>query len=243
MKEKVLIIPDVHGRTFWKSAINKYPIEQYPNLHIVFLGDYLDPYESYDGITKEQALNNFKEILSLEIKKLFIDNISRFKVHTIIELNECKYLFTHAGITQKYLDNIASLARNEYENWNPGNMDPKDDPRYKWIFEMCDINETYNFDLFEECLQNYKETFFTAPLSIVSRERGGWHPYGSPIWADVHEHIYNDDLPGFYQIFGHTITFPTNPKDYTISYDGHNWAMLDASCAFILDNEGNIDVI
>ena len=36
MEPKVLIIPDVHGRTFWKSAINKYPIEYYPNLQIIF---------------------------------------------------------------------------------------------------------------------------------------------------------------------------------------------------------------
>jgi len=271
---EALILPDIHGRKFWKEAINKFPIDKYPNLQIVFLGDYLDPYESYDGISKSQALDNFKEILSLddpritllignhdwhyfvnldtcridysnakEIKKLFIDNISRFKVHTIIELDECKYLFTHAGITQKYLNDIASLAKYEYENWNPGNVDPNNDPKYKWIYEMSNIYKTYNFDLFEECLQNYNDSFYNAPLSMISRERGGWNPYGSPIWADVHEHLYNVDLPGFYQIFGHTMPYPTGPKDFAISPQGHCWSMLDASQAFILDIEGNIEQI
>ena len=59
------------------------------------------------------------------------------------------------------------------------------------------------------------------------------------IWADVHEHI-NNELKGYYQTFGHTITFPTGPKDYAISPNGKCWAMLDASQAFVLDIEGNI---
>ena len=50
-----LIIPDVHGRTFWKYAIQQYPIEKYPDIKIIFLGDYLDPYTSFEGITKNEA--------------------------------------------------------------------------------------------------------------------------------------------------------------------------------------------
>lgn len=37
MTNNILIIPDVHGRTFWKYAIDKYD-------KVIFLGDYLDPY-------------------------------------------------------------------------------------------------------------------------------------------------------------------------------------------------------
>ena len=36
-----LIIPDVHGRIFWKDAINKFPINEYPEINIVFLGIFL----------------------------------------------------------------------------------------------------------------------------------------------------------------------------------------------------------
>ena len=43
-KPEVLIFPDVHGRKFWKDAISKFPKEEYPDLKIVFLGDYIDPY-------------------------------------------------------------------------------------------------------------------------------------------------------------------------------------------------------
>ena len=54
MKPEVLIFPDIHGRQFWKDAINKFPKDQYQNLKIIFLGDYLDPYVDYDGISKEE---------------------------------------------------------------------------------------------------------------------------------------------------------------------------------------------
>lgn len=41
MAKRILVVPDVHGRTFWKKPVNKY-IDQVDR--IVFLGDYLDPY-------------------------------------------------------------------------------------------------------------------------------------------------------------------------------------------------------
>ena len=279
-KIHTLIFPDIHGRTFWKDALNKFPISEYPDLQIIFLGDYLDPYTGYEPISKENAFDNFNEILALDdpritllignhdwhyfvnldtcridfsrekqIEKLFKDNINRFRLHKIIEINCVKYLFTHAGITQKWLDNVASMARSEYEKWNPGDpsennyVDPATDKDYQWLSNMCDINETHNFELLEECLQNYDNNFYTAPISMVSRERGGWFPYGSLIWADVHEHIYNDDLYGFYQVFGHTITYPNDQYSYAISPDNHTWAMIDASQAFTIDDENNLKIV
>ena len=75
---------------------------------------------------------------------------------------------------------------------------------------------------------------------MISRERGGRNPYGSLIWADVYEHVWDEDLKDYYQVFGHTITFPTGPKDYAISYNKHNWAMIDSSQAFIINDNGEI---
>ena len=54
----IAIIPDVHGRQFWKDVIpRKDEFEK-----IIFLGDYLDPY-GFEGISNLNALDNFKEIL------------------------------------------------------------------------------------------------------------------------------------------------------------------------------------
>lgn len=38
----IAIIPDVHGRNFWKNITSNEEIAKYEK--IIFLGDYLDPY-------------------------------------------------------------------------------------------------------------------------------------------------------------------------------------------------------
>ena len=274
---KVLIFPDIHGRTFWKEAINKFPKDQYPDLKIIFLGDYIDPYVDYDGISKEEAFVNFEEILKYinndsriiplignhdwhyfvnldncridkvhkkDIEYMFKENLSKFRLSYTIELDGCKYLFSHAGITKKWLNDVAAMATQEVNKWNPGEgenyVDPKIDEKFIWIEKMSHINESKDFSLFEESLQNYDDSFYGCPISMISRERGGWFPYGSLIWADISEHLYSEDLQGYYQIFGHTYSYPST-KEPAISQMGHCWAMLDNGKAYTLDMEGNIE--
>lgn len=58
---KIIIIPDVHGRTFWKLAKDKInEVDQ-----VVFLGDYLDPYPVED-ISPEKAIEGLKEIIDFK---------------------------------------------------------------------------------------------------------------------------------------------------------------------------------
>lgn len=59
-----LIIPDIHGRTFWEDAIKVFPKENFPNLVIIFLGDYVDPYD-FENITREDAIINFQKIINI----------------------------------------------------------------------------------------------------------------------------------------------------------------------------------
>lgn len=59
--KKIIIIPDVHGRTFWREPVKKY--KNVEGVHIVFLGDYLDPYENIDFIYKAEAFAVFEEII------------------------------------------------------------------------------------------------------------------------------------------------------------------------------------
>lgn len=61
MTNKILIIPDVHGRTFWKYAIDN--IDKYDK--VIFLGDYLDPY-FWEVISFDFAISNFKEIIKFK---------------------------------------------------------------------------------------------------------------------------------------------------------------------------------
>lgn len=65
----MIVIPDVHGRPFWRKAVNEY-LGKEP---ILFLGDYLDPY-AYEGITPADAYQLFHEIIDL--KKAHPDDIT-----------------------------------------------------------------------------------------------------------------------------------------------------------------------
>ena len=63
----MIILPDIHGRTFWKDAVKGHEEDE-----IIFLGDYLDPYFEED-ISCVDALDNFKEII--EFKKAHKNNV------------------------------------------------------------------------------------------------------------------------------------------------------------------------
>ena len=58
----LLLLPDIHGRPFWKKAVEE-------NLDkvdkVIFLGDYLDSYP-YENITRKDAIRNFQEILDFK---------------------------------------------------------------------------------------------------------------------------------------------------------------------------------
>lgn len=60
---KIIIVPDVHGRTFWKLAKEK--INEVDRT--VFLGDYLDPYP-FERISSREAIEELKEIIDLKKK-------------------------------------------------------------------------------------------------------------------------------------------------------------------------------
>lgn len=55
---KIMIVPDTHGRDFWKQAIDSDADK------IIFLGDYLDHYP--DESTYYHDIANFLEILDFK---------------------------------------------------------------------------------------------------------------------------------------------------------------------------------
>ena len=59
---KLTIIPDVHGRPFWRDAVKD--VEVTP---VIFLGDYLDPYPQ-DIVTWEDAIQGLNDIIELKKK-------------------------------------------------------------------------------------------------------------------------------------------------------------------------------
>lgn len=236
----LLIIPDVHGRMFWMSAVR-----QYPELPVVFLGDYLDPYTYYEAILPSEALENFREILNFKkdnmdkvtlllgnhdihyfgeylnssrkdkdnftmINRLFSDNLSLFLMAMNIRLRERNYLLTHAGIV-------------------PGWMKVRTPD-----VDMNDTETVCNFFNHKVKDEEVFLDFICNGLMDRSASRWGNAKYPSPMWADVDDHILlTERLPNAYQIFGHTQQ-ELNP---VIT---NEFACLDCRKAFLLLESGKL---
>lgn len=75
MPKKILVVPDIHGETFWKEPILKY-IEQVDR--IIFLGDYLDPYpEEGKEYPPQGIFDNLMDII--DIKRDHMDKVVLLK--------------------------------------------------------------------------------------------------------------------------------------------------------------------
>ena len=72
--KRLVIIPDVHGRGFWRDAVRDDPDGEF-----LFLGDYLDPYE-LEGISEAEAFRGLEDIL--EFKKENPDRVTLLSVRS-----------------------------------------------------------------------------------------------------------------------------------------------------------------
>ncbi len=236
---QMLIIPDVHGRSFWKEAVI-----EHPDLPIVFLGDYLDPY-AHENITPEEALANFEEIIAFKqanmdrvtllvgnheihyfdtayafsrkdtlhaeyIHRLFVEKLPLFSIATEASMNGKTFLFTHAGIVESW--------------WKKYFHDTATD--------AASICKALNDSM--ENLETFS-AFIDDVLMDVSKKRGGEADAGSCIWADVDEQSNNRSgfLKGIYQVFGHT-----QLKNEAVITK--NFADLDCRKAFLIQTNGKI---
>ena len=138
---RIIVVPDVHGRTFWREVLNNTEDK------IVFLGDYLDPYK-YEGISQSQARTQLLDIIDFkksnpnvtlllgnhdihylyssfvcsrfnsyhyyDYNKIFSENIDLFQMCVEID----NFIFTHAGISQAWLDHNNLTKENLVDNLN-----------------------------------------------------------------------------------------------------------------------------
>lgn len=236
----MLIIPDVHGRTFWRKTV-----ANYPDLPTVFLGDYLAPYTYYDGILPSEALIELKEILKFKrqnmkrvtlllgnhdvhylgeelnssrkdwinqnmIEELFVKNLPLFAMTKYVSIGDKHYLFSHAGIIPEWME---------------------------LHFEGVDLDNTEHVSALLNDKLNDADTFrqfVSSALMERSASRWGNSRYPSFIWADVEDHRYQlQRLPNVYQIFGHT-------QQESAPVITEHYANLDCRKAFLLTEEGEI---
>lgn len=202
---QILIIPDVHGRDFWREAV-----ELHPDCPTIFLGDYVDPYPA-EQIAPDRALTVLSDILSLAaerpnvtlllgnhdlhylcdfgescrydranahaIRELLLDDLSLLNIATLRTVGDKRVVFSHAPIMQKWIDSVGETTD-------------------------ADALVAHMNAMLARVAEEPRAT--AHYLGHISMMRGGFLDYGSPVWADVRD-INRDLLPTVdYSVFGHT---------------------------------------
>lgn len=234
---QMMIIPDVHGREFWKDAL-----QAHSDVPVIFLGDYLDPYPD-EKISDSVALGVLADILQLkksrpdsvhlllgnhdlayidgriqcgrhrwldekEISRIFMGDLPCFDLAFEQRIGGKRFLFSHAGVSVGWLQQHRDIF---------GGM-----PICGELFDMM-----YKSPELRDCI--------IGALGDVSVARWGETKFGSMIWADVMEMMYTKMLlPGFVQVFGHSLqeVEPCCMKDRAYC--------LDCCRVFYIDSVGDI---
>lgn len=226
---KLLVIGDIHGRVFWKDAVEKHAEECDK---IIFLGDYLDPYP-WELITRKMAIENFKDII--QYKK---DNLD--KVILLLGNHDLPYYDKHFTTRSRYdSSNAYKIKQNFGRNRSLFQLAYETDMDKHYLFTHAgitkswyDINKELIGELTADNLNNLKGiTAGIRALCHVSRYRGGLGRVGSMVWSDVDEKTKDEDIEGIYQVFGHS----QQESDPIIT---DTWACLDCRKAFILNENG-----
>ena len=249
MSKKILVVPDVHGRIFWKEPVKKYldAVDR-----VVFLGDYLDPYEGEEGLA-EDIFENMMEIIELK------------------QNNKEKVVLLKGNHDQHYaserFEEQAGGTRLDQQNWNKYHQSFTD---YKDLFQIAHMElmngmpyvfshaglTLYWLKKVNDNLWNLFDNQISVAdpeiierinmldddgkgqdmLSVVGSYRSWFgEKTGSVLWADVEEHAIPNapkayGLNKVFQVFGHT---KLNESCDKIEFD--NLAMIDSRQCFMID--------
>ena len=206
---KVLVIPDCHGRKFWRQTIinNIDKVDK-----IIFLGDYLDPYKN--EIKENPELMECNDFYDSENLLKMLENIVSLKKN---EPN--KYILLTGNHTDSYIwSNFHAATRTDYKNWEKYHKFFSQNLEYfnlvwienNMIFSHAGISEgwakavavelslTINLNnpvksiaryLSDINLNNISNKKLIKLLGDISSYRGGDSYYGSCEWSDIMEHI------------------------------------------------------
>ena len=253
MPKKILVVPDVHGETFWKEPVSKY-IDEVDR--VIFLGDYLDPYpEEGKDYSPQGLFDNLMDIVDLKrshMEKVVLlkgnhdqhyasemfkflacgsrcDTINWSLYNAVFVRNKDLFKLAHledvGGIP--YLFSHAGLTL----NWiNKVNSD---------IWKIADNKiSVANPDIIESINSLDDEGEGQEMLAIVGRYRNLLGAKsGSVLWADIEEHSIPDapkayGLNKVFQVVGHS---RLNDEYDKVEFD--NLAMIDSRQCFMIDED------
>ena len=241
--KKILIIPDVHGRDFWRDSVIKTLTNTSAN--IVVLGEYTDPYSSewapnFDY--RQHTIDNLKEII--ELKRQNPDRIT-----LLLGNHDCGYAISDSICSSR----MDRLHRSELEELF------KENRELFQIAEECDIAGRHFVFSHAGILKGWVRSVWgeeaeSPDFKVVDRLNNAWlvddwnilgrlgdydtyrgwggFQYGSPVWSDIRSwvKVTPDETYGF-NIVGHT-----QLDDRQVVLD--QIADLDCRKVFYIDDQG-----
>lgn len=250
---KILIVPDVHARDFWREPVKETLKET--DAHIIFLGDYLDPYDDEwkgTGINpREKAVETLQEIIAL--KKEHPDRIT-----LLIGNHDAGYVFGRDWCSCRMdfvrRDMISTLFRDNYDLFKLAEIHVVNGK--KFVFSHAGISHEYakvtmllkDEDALPEIesVVDYLNNGFLGheenvivPLSLYSNYRGySGYWFGSVIWSDIREWVSkkptSTSFDGVVNIMGHT-----QLGDKAINFENRIYD-LDVRQCFYISSEGDV---
>ena len=240
--KKILIIPDIHGRDFWKEPVKK--VLEDTNAHIVFIGDYTDPYSSewdpnFDY--RQHTVDNFKEII--EIKKQNSDRIT-----LLLGNHDCGYAIgddlCYSRMDRIHQSELEEIFRENRELFQIA--EECDIAGKHFIFSHAGILKGWVKSVWGDeaddtdfnVVSRLNNAWLDNDMNILSRlgdydDYRGWNgcQYGSPVWSDIRSwiRVTPEETYGF-NIVGHTQLFHQAVLDQI--------ADLDCRKAFYVDDQG-----
>ena len=222
---KVLIIPDLHGRNFWKEPCNNWEGK------IIFLGDYHDPYGEYvvGEPDKAESLINLKELVAfVEEKRKSSDVICLLGNHDLVYFNgygKCRFDYSQQKEVKELISSLSPKLYYIYEDLTP--KEP-----YKYLFSHAGItSEWLSYNNLELKNLNTIDITNISALDQIPYSRGGYNKYGSCVWNSLEDFQVQTGYKDYYQIFGHTWGGRIEPLITNI------YAMLDCCKPFVLNTK------
>ena len=242
---KILIIPDVHGRQFWKEPVKE--VLEATDAQIVFLGDYLSPYPyewESDIDYNRISIERFKEILELKRNNPLRITLLLGNHDATYAIGEDMCSCRMDRFNKKEIETLFEENHDLFQLAYEYNINEK-----KIIFSHAGIlkgwvksvwgneSEKDNFNVVDELNKAWSEENYGSldALGDYDRYRGwGGMKYGSPIWSDIQSwfNVKPEETYGF-NIVGHS-----QLKDEPIMFD----TIVDLDCrkAFYLNSNGDI---
>lgn len=249
MSNNILILPDIHGRTFWKEPCKDIGLYD----KIIFLGDYIDPYK-FEHIDIKNAIDNFKQII--HFKRQNMDKvILLFGNHDMPYAFKDYYKFSlyHCRHSKEYHNIIANLFRKNIDLFQIAYvynniLFTHAGVESKWLEKVVDCKSDNIIKIVDVLNHLTENKNGLLKLFKIGRSRGGRDRNPSCIWADVEDMKWDTEsdaknekpIHQIKQVFGHTLQ-AFYDLDGHIAY-GDVWQfglckMLDNAKAYLLNSD------